>query len=77
MSKDFSVAIVGYGAVGRGIHQLFPDAVTYDPPLGIGTRAEVNRSRFAFVAVPTPMSEDGSADVSVVEEAVSGSSPSS
>lgn len=71
MSKDFSLAIVGYGAVGRGIHQLFPDAVTYDPPLGIGTRAEVNRCRFAFVAVPTPMSEDGSADVSVVEEAVS------
>ncbi len=71
MSRDFSVAIVGYGAVGRGIHQLFPEAVTYDPPLNIGTPDDVNRCRFAFVAVPTPMAEDGSADVSVVEETVS------
>jgi UDPglucose 6-dehydrogenase len=71
MSADFSVAIVGYGAVGRGIHQLFPDAVTYDPPLGLGSKDEVNACRFAFVAVPTPMAQDGSADVSVVEEVVS------
>jgi UDPglucose 6-dehydrogenase len=70
MTSNFSVAIVGYGAVGRGIHQLFPDAVTYDPPLGLGTPDEVNRCRFAFVAVPTPMAPDGSADVSVVEEVI-------
>jgi len=71
MSNDFSVAIVGYGAVGRGIHQLFPSARTYDPPLGLGSKEEVNECRFAFVAVPTPMALDGSADVSVVEEVVS------
>lgn len=40
MSRGKSVAIVGYDAVGKGIHQLFLEAVPYDPPLGIGTRAE-------------------------------------
>lgn len=70
MSADFSTAIVGYGAVGKGIQQLFPDAVPYDPPLDIGTREAVNRARFAFVCVPTPMSADGTCDSSIVEEVV-------
>jgi UDPglucose 6-dehydrogenase len=65
-----SVAIVGFGAVGRGIKQLFPDAVAYDPPQGIGTRDEVNACQFAMIAVPSPSRPDGSADVSIVEEAV-------
>ena len=71
MTADFSTAIVGYGAVGRGIHQLFPAAVPYDPPQALGSRNDVNRSRFAFVCVPTPMADDGSGDTSIVEEAVS------
>jgi UDPglucose 6-dehydrogenase len=71
MSDEFSVAIVGHGAVGKGISQLFPGAAPYDPPLGLGSRDEVNRRRFAFVAVPTPMLDDGSADTSIVEEVVS------
>ena len=71
MSEEFSVAIVGYGAVGKGIKQLFPDAVPYDPPLGVGSKDEVNRCQFAFVAVPTLMTEDGSADTSIVEEVIS------
>jgi UDPglucose 6-dehydrogenase len=64
------VAVVGYGAVGKGIHRLFPEAVVYDGPLGIGSREEVNRCHFAFVAVPTRARDDGSCDLSVVEEAV-------
>lgn len=68
---SFGTAIVGYGAVGRGIHELFPAAHAFDPPLGLGSKDEVNRARFAFVAVPTPMNPDGSADVSIVEDAVS------
>jgi UDPglucose 6-dehydrogenase len=70
MTSDFSTAIVGYGAVGRGIHQLFPHAVSYDPPLGLGSRDEVNRARFAFVCVPTPMAPDGTADTSIVEDSI-------
>jgi len=66
-----SVAIVGFGAVGRGLKQLFPDAVAYDPPLGIGSRDEVNACDYAMIAVPTPGLPDGSADVSAVEESIS------
>jgi UDPglucose 6-dehydrogenase len=65
-----STAIVGYGAVGRGIHDLFPEAVAYDPPLGIGSQEAVNAARYAFVCVPTPMGTDGAADTSIVEEVV-------
>jgi UDPglucose 6-dehydrogenase len=65
-----SVAIVGYGSVGRAVHALFPDAVIYDEPLGIGSRAAANECRFAFVAVPTPSGDDGACDVSIVEDVV-------
>lgn len=66
-----SVAIVGYGAVGRGIHKLFPDAVVYDPLHDLGTKDEVDACQFAFVCVPTPRGSDGAADTSIVEEVVS------
>jgi UDPglucose 6-dehydrogenase len=66
-----TVAIVGYGAVGRGIHTLFPQAVIYDEPLGIGERSIVNAARHAFVCVPTPERPDGGCDTSVVEDVVS------
>jgi len=69
--SSYSVAIVGYGAVGKAIHALFPHAVSYDAPLGIGSREEVNDCRYAFVAVPTAGLPDGSADVSIVEDVVS------
>lgn len=68
--KSKSVAIVGYGAVGRGLHQLFPEAAVYDEPLGLGDRRETNRCQYAFVCVPTPAREDGSCDTSIVEEVV-------
>ncbi|MGD9892324.1 MAG: hypothetical protein AB7R89_19610 [Dehalococcoidia bacterium] len=63
------VAIVGYGAVGRSLATLFPDAAVYDPPLGLGRRDEVNRCRFAFVCVPTPATASGDCDTAAVEEA--------
>jgi UDPglucose 6-dehydrogenase len=65
------VAVVGYGAVGKYLKELFPDAVVYDKPLHLGTRDDVNRCRYAFVAVPTNGRPDGSADTSIVEETVS------
>lgn len=63
------VAIIGYGAVGRALADLFPGAVVYDPPLGLGTRDQVNTCRYAFICVPTPASEDGACDTSIVEDA--------
>lgn len=68
--SDYSTAIVGFGGVGKGLKQLFPDATPYDPPRGIGRKDDVNRCRFAFVCVPTPMGTDGAADTSVVREVV-------
>ena len=64
------VGIIGLGAVGKGVHALFPDAATYDEPLGIGSREEVNACDVAFIAVPTPQGEDGSCDTSIVENVI-------
>jgi len=65
-----TVAIVGYGAAGKNLHQLFPQAVIYDAPLGLGSKQAVNRCDYAFVAVPTNQRPDGSCDTSIVEEVV-------
>ena len=70
MTPSPSVAIIGLGAVGRGIQTLFPGATVYDEPLGAGTRAEVNRCQFAFVCVPTPARPDGGCDTSIVQDVV-------
>src|SRR5262245_15560839 len=70
MKQVPSVAIVGLGAVGRSMLTLFPDAATYDEPLGIGTRDEVNRRDIAFVCVPTPALAGGGCDTSIVEDVV-------
>lgn len=64
------VAIVGYGAVGQALHELFPDAILYDKPKGIGTQQAVNACVVGFVAVPTPGRPDGRCDLSIVEEVV-------
>ncbi len=71
MKANPSVAIVGFGAVGRGMKTLFPDAVPFDEPRGIGTREQVNRCQFAFVCVPTPPDEEQRCDTSIVEDVVS------
>ncbi len=65
------VGIVGVGAVGGAMAEMFPAAVLYDEPKLVGTRAEVNTCDVAFVCVPTPRGADGSADTSIVEEVVS------
>ena len=65
------VAIIGYGAVGRHMQRLFPDSLIYDAPLGLGTRADVNRCKYAFVAVPTNAMPDGACDTSIVEQTLS------
>lgn len=68
--QTHTVAIVGYGAAGKHLHQLFPRAVIYDEPLGIGVRKAVNQCEFAFVAVPTNSRVDGACDTAIVEEVV-------
>jgi UDPglucose 6-dehydrogenase len=65
------VAVIGIGAVGSAIAKLFTDAVQYDEPKNIGSRAEINACDVAFICVPTPRQSDGACDVSIVEDVVS------
>lgn len=64
------VGVVGLGAVGSAMRKLFPDAVGYDEPRGIGSRQEINRCQVVFVCVPTPAGADGECDTSIVEDVV-------
>jgi hypothetical protein len=51
------VAIIGYGAVGRHMERLFPDALVYDTPLVLGRRLTsigVNTQADAVVADDRP-----------------------
>lgn len=68
-----SIAIVGYGKVGRAYHKVFSDALIYDPYVDEGkntTKEQVNKCDVAVVAVFTPHNEDGSLDTSIVEEVI-------
>lgn len=73
MNKDLKVAIVGYGKVGQSYHNVFPEAIVYDPFVEEHkntTKEEVNKCDVALVCVFTPHKEDGSLDISIVEEVV-------
>lgn len=62
------IAIVGFGHVGKNMQNIFPNAVIYDEPLGIGNREDVNKCKVAFVCVPTPMHDNGACDTAIVED---------
>lgn len=67
------IGIVGYGVVGRAYHKVFPEAIVYDPYVKEGqntTKEQINECDVALVAVFTPYKEDGSLDVSIVEEVI-------
>lgn len=64
---NIKIGIVGRGHVGTAMNEIFPDAIIYDGPLAIGKKEDINQCDVVFVCVPTPMKEDGSCDVSIVE----------
>lgn len=65
------IAVLGIGHIGKGMLKIFPDAVQFDEPQGVGTREEVNKCRLAIVCVPTPSKEDGACDTSIIEDCIS------
>lgn len=72
------IGIAGYGVVGHALCALFggEERVRIYDKFKRGydseaAREAVNRADVAFVAVPTPMAADGSADTSAVEEVIS------
>ena len=62
------VVISGYGAVGKALHKIFPDAQIYDPPLGFKDKKVLNNTEFNFICVQTPSLDTGGCDTSIVEE---------
>ena len=65
-----TVAIIGYGWVGKAMYQLFPDAYIYDPALNMGKKKVVNKCDIAFICVPTPCPNEKALDTSIVEKVV-------
>ena len=68
------IGIIGHGYVGKAMERFFEyhyDIVLYDPPAGYeATKDDINNCNVSFVCVPTPRGEDGSCDVSMVEEVI-------
>lgn len=65
------IGIVGLGHVGSNLAKLFPKAVGYDEPKGVGTKEEINTCDVVFVCVPTPSASLGKCDTSIVENVLS------
>ena len=71
MGNRPSIGIVGFGFVGKSMKQLFgDDAVTCDVADGDAGRQRINACDVVFISVPTPVSDDGSCNTSIVEECV-------
>jgi UDPglucose 6-dehydrogenase len=81
MGPLMTIGIVGYGVVGRALGKLFGyqtgsrDVRIYDKQArgfsDAKSRAAIQKCDLVFVAVPTPESADGSANLAAVEEVVS------
>lgn len=69
--NEKSIAIIGYGYVGKAIEAYFKDhfrIALYDPYLGYSDKEPINNADLAIVCVPTPMQDDGSVDLSAINE---------
>ena len=77
------VALIGNGYVNQAYGEVFPNALIYDEPKELlridgedkpwlkgAARMAVNQCDVAIIAVPTDYKEDGTLDVSIVEDVV-------
>lgn len=71
------IAIIGYGYVGKAFYNFFSkhyECMIYDPyiigPINGSTKDEVNTCDLAVICTPTPQNEDGSCNISSVEETI-------
>lgn len=65
------VGIIGAGIVGGAIEHWFDEAhelFIHDPVRGTEITDVTNHVDMAYIAVPTPMAEDGACDLSIVED---------
>jgi UDPglucose 6-dehydrogenase len=68
-----SIGVIGAGFVGKAVFKgfsLYCETKMFDinPSLSVNSFEETVSSDIVFVCVPTPMSEDGSADLSMVKQ---------
>jgi UDPglucose 6-dehydrogenase len=72
--KLFNVGIIGYGVVGKAVASGFKDVanIKYYDKVGVTDSFEevVNNSQFIFLCVPTPVKENGSIDLLIMDEVV-------
>lgn len=65
------VAIVGYGFVGKALHNALKadvQTIKIDPILGTSIQELASfKPEFIFLTLPTPMKKDGSQDISIIE----------
>jgi UDPglucose 6-dehydrogenase len=66
------IAVIGHGYVGQAVEKFFEnhfDMVVVDPKYNTyeDDKLHANECDFAVVCVPTPMSDDGSVDLSFIE----------
>lgn len=78
--KQYKVGVIGHGFVGEAQSFAFSpisDVKVYDidPLKSNSTLEEVYKCDFVFVAVPTPMYEDGSQDLSYIKDVFSKAQP--
>jgi UDPglucose 6-dehydrogenase len=67
------IGIVGYGVVGKAQSEFWgkENCIIHDPSNGFKNRSLINQQcDIGFVCVPTPPKEDGSCDISIVEESI-------
>lgn len=63
----YTTKIFGYGWVGKAMEEVFPQSYLYDPDQGF---SDDRTADIGIVAVPTPNTETGALDRSIVEEVV-------
>ena len=68
-TNKFSVGIIGLGVVGRAVKQYYKNAKVFDidPNILSDKWDELMAQDYIFVCVPTPSKEDGSVDLSAVD----------
>jgi len=73
------IGIVGYGVVGRHLHNKIRSANQKDVLVFVNdpilqsksvTKEEINKCDIVFVCVPTPSNKDGSCDTTIVESVI-------
>ncbi len=64
------ILIIGYGVVGQNMHKIFPEADVYDPDQNKYLAFDDETYDVGFICVPTEMLPDGTANLSIVRNAI-------